>query len=180
VIIHPVANSHAGVEVKKISLVVLAALGMFSMNAFADSDIYNGFTLAYVQSSQNGVSDSTSAVTLLRSVRLTERYGYEMQFGLFGTIGPYSTNGFVDISALGLLPLTESGFKLYAKAGLADVYSKGTSGGANNFGLTYGAGFEFKRDIGKVRLGLQRVTVGNGSLSPPHKTILFAFTLFLE
>jgi hypothetical protein len=161
-------------------LVGLAALGMFSMNAFADSDIYNGFTLAYVQSSQNGVSDSTSAVAILRSVRLTERYGYEMQFGLFGRIGSYSTNGFVDLSGIGLLPLSEGGFNLYGKAGLADVYSRGSSGGANNFGLTYGAGIEFKRDIGKVRVGFQRVTVGNGTLSPTHRTFLFGLTLFLK
>ena len=153
---------------------------MFSMNAIADSDTYNGFTLDYVQSGQNGKYDSTSGVAILRSVRLTERYGYEMQFGLFGTIGPYSTNGFIDLSAIGLLPLNETGFKLYGKAGLADVYSRGSLGGANNFGLTYGAGVEFKRDIGKVRLGLQRVTVGNGTMPPLHRTYLFALTLFLK
>ena len=165
---------------KKISLVTLAALGMFSMNAFADSDTYNGFTLAYVQSSQNGVSDSTTGVTILRSKRLNVHYGYEMQFGLFGNIGSYSTNGFVDLSALGLLPLGESGFNLYGKAGLADVYSRGSSGAANNIGLTYGAGFEFKRDIGKVRVGFQHLNVGNGTLSPRHSTFLFGLTLFLQ
>lgn len=165
---------------KKLSLVTLVTLGMFSMNAFADSDTYNGFTLAYVQSSQNGVSDSTSAVAILRSVRLTERYGYEMQFGLFGNVGSYSTSGFVDLSAIGLLPLSEEGFNLYGKAGLADVYSSGLAGKANNFGLTYGAGVEFERDIGKVRVGFQHVTVGNGTLSPPHSTFLYGLTLFLK
>jgi len=165
---------------KKISLVTLAALGMFSMNAFADSDTYNGFTLAYVQSSQNGVSDSTTGITILRSKRLNVHYGYEMQFGLFGNIGSYSTNGFVDLSALGLLPLGESGFNLYGKAGLADVYSRGSSGAANNIGLTYGAGFEFKRDIGKVRVGFQHLNVGNGTLSPRHSTFMFGLTLFLQ
>ena len=174
------ASRHAGVEMKKISLVTLAALGMFSMNAFADSDTYNGFTLAYVQSSQNGVSDSTTGITILRSKRLNVHYGYEMQFGLFGNIGSYSTNGFVDLSALGLLPLGESGFNLYGKAGLADVYSRGSSGAANNIGLTYGAGFEFKRDIGKVRVGFQHLNVGNGTLSPRHSTFMFGLTLFLQ
>ena len=153
---------------------------MFSMNAFADSDTYNGFTLAYVQSSQNGVSDSTTGITILRSKRLNVHYGYEMQFGLFGNIGSYSTNGFVDLSALGLLPLGESGFNLYGKAGLADVYSRGSSGAANNIGLTYGAGFEFKRDIGKVRVGFQHLNVGNGTLSPRHSTFMFGLTLFLQ
>jgi hypothetical protein len=164
----------------KTTLATLVSLGMLSANAFADSDIYNGFTLAYVQSSQNGVSDSTSAFAILRSVRLNERYGYEMQFGLFGNIGSYSTNGFVDVSAMGLVPLSENGLKLYGKAGLADVYSRGSSGAANNFGLTYGAGIEFPREIGKVRVGFQHVTVGNGTLSPRHSTFLFGLTLFLK
>jgi hypothetical protein len=175
-----VASSHAGVEMKKISLVTLAALGMFSINAFADSETYNGFTLAYVQSSQSGVSDSTSAVAYLRSVRMTERYGYEMQFGLIGTIGPYTSNGYVDLSAIGMLPFGEGGFNLYGKAGLADVYSSGSSGSANNFGLTYGAGFEFKRDVGKIRVGIQHITVGNGTLSPKRSTFLYGLTLFLK
>jgi opacity protein-like surface antigen len=165
---------------KKISFAVLLATGMLSMNAFADSDTYNGFSLAYVQSSQNGVSDSTTEVAILRSVRLTERYGYEMQFGLFGNVGSYSTNGFVDLSAVGLLPLGGSDYKLYGKAGLADVYSRGSSGSANNLGLTYGAGVEFQKDIGKIRVGLQHINVGNGTLSPVHSTSLFALTLFLK
>ena len=165
---------------KKISLATLVSLSMISMNAFADSDTYNGFSLEYVQSSQNGVSDSTTGFSILRSKRLTEHYGYEMQFGLFGNIGSYSTNGFVDLSTIGLLPLSEGGFNLYGKAGLADVYSSGSSGKANNFGLTYGAGFEFKRDIGKVRVGFQHLTVGNGTLSPRHSTFLFGLTLFLQ
>jgi opacity protein-like surface antigen len=165
---------------KKISLAALVSLSMISMNAFADSDTYNGFSLEYVQSSQNGVSDSTTGFSILRSERLNRHYGYEMQFGLFGNIGSYSTNGFVDLSAIGLLPLSEGGFNLYGKAGLADVYSSGSSGKANNFGLTYGAGFEFKRDIGKVRVGFQHLTVGNGTLSPRHSTFLFGLTLFLQ
>lgn len=165
---------------KKLSLVTFAALGMFSMNAFAEGEKYNGASLQYVQSSQNGVSDSTTGVSILRSVRLNGHYGYEMQFGLFGNIGSYSTNGFADLSAIGLLPLSESGFNLYGKAGLADVYSRGSSGSANNFGLTYGAGFEFKRDIGKVRVGFQHLTVGNGTSSPRHSTFLLGLTLFLQ
>ena len=165
---------------KKISLATLVCLGMLSMNAFADKDTYNGFTLAYVQSSQNGVSDSTSAVAILRSARLNANYGYEMQFGLFGKIGPYTTNGFVELSALGLLPLSDSGLRLYGKAGLADVYSHGSPETANNFGLTYGAGVEFPREIGKVRVGIQHVTVGNGTLFPSHSTFLVGLTLFIQ
>ncbi len=165
---------------KKILFAVLVATVMLSMNAFADSDTYNGFSLTYVQSSQNGVSDSTSGIAILRSVRLTERYGYEMQFGLFGKVGPYSSNGFVDLSAIGVLPLGGSDYKLYGKAGLADVYSRGDSGSANHLGLTYGVGVEFQESIGKIRLGFQHIDVGNGSLSPVHRTSLFALTLFIK
>ena len=165
---------------KKMALATLVSLGMLSMNAFADSDTYNGFSLAYVQSRQNGLTDSTSGFAILRSVRLHENYGYEMQFGLFGDIGSYTTNGFVELSAIGFVPLSDSGWKLYGKAGLADVYSRGSPGTANNFGLTYGAGVEFPRDIGKVRVGFQHVTVGNGTLSPSHSTYLIALTLFIK
>jgi hypothetical protein len=165
---------------KKILLATLVYLGMLSMNAFADKATYNGFTLAYVQSRQNGSTDSTSAVALLRSVRLNENYGYEMQFGIFGNIGSYTTNGFVELSAIGLVPLSDSGLKLYGKAGLGDVYSRGSLGAANNFGLTYGAGVEFPRDIGKVRVGFQHVTVGNGNVSPSNSTFLIGLTLFIK
>lgn len=165
---------------KKISFAVLVASAMLSMNAFADSDAYNGFSLAYVQSSQNGVSDSTTGVAIMRSVRSTERYGYEMQFGFFGKVGSYTSNGFVDLSGLGVLPLGGSNYKLYGKAGLADVYSRGDFGSANHFGLTYGLGIETRRDIGKIRVGFQHINVGNGTLSPVHSTSIFALTLFLK
>ncbi len=164
---------------KNISFAVLVASAMLSMNAFADDrDPFYGFTLAYVQSSQNGKSDSTSEVAISRAVRLTERYGYEMQFGLFGTIGPYTTSGFVDLTAIGLLPLGESGYTLYGSAGLADVYSRGTSGSANHFAPTYGVGVEFQRSMGVIRVGFQHIDVGNGTLTPVHRTSLFALTLF--
>lgn len=165
---------------KKIALTTLVSLGLLSMDVFADNDTYNGFSLDYVQSTQNGLTDSTSAVAILRSVRPNERYGYEMQFGLFGNIGPFTTNAFVELSAFGLVPMSDSGLKLYGKAGLADVYSRGSPGTANNFGLTYGAGVEFPRDIGKVRVGFQHVNVGNGTVSPSRSTNLIGLTLFLK
>ena len=165
---------------KKIALATLVSLGMLSMNAFADSDAYNGFSLAYVQSRNNGLTDSTSGLGILRSVRLNEHYGYEMQFGLFGNIGPYTSNGFVELSAIGFVPLGDRDLKLYGKAGLADVYSRGSSETANKLGLTYGAGVEFPRDIGKVRVGFQQITVGKGTLSPSRSTYLIGLTLFLK
>lgn len=165
---------------KRIALATLVSLGMLSMNAFADNETYNGFSVGYVQSSLNGVSDSTTEVAILRSVRANEHYGYEMQFGLFGNIGPYTTNGFLELSAIGFVPLGDNGFKLYGKAGVADVYSRGSSEKANNFGLTYGAGVEFPREIGKVRVWLQHLTVGNGTLSPSRSTNLLGLSLLLQ
>ncbi|MEO8332915.1 MAG: hypothetical protein ABI479_10825 [Gallionella sp.] len=165
---------------KKIALATLASLGMLSMNAYADFDAYNGFTLAYVQSTQNGTNNSSTAVTIMRSVRTHERFGYEMQFGLFGESGPFTSNGFVDLAALGLLPLSDRGLKLYGRIGLNDVYSRGSLGSANNIGLTYGAGFEYPRENGLVRVGFQHFKVGNGTLSPSLSANLFTLTLLLK
>lgn len=167
-------------KMKRVALATLVALGMLSMNAFAEQEAYNGFSLGYVQSSLNGVSDSTSEFAIMRSVRTSERYGYEMQFGLFGNIGPYSSSGFLDLSAIGFIPLGNKGFKLYGKAGVADVYSKGSPENANNLGLTYGAGVEFPRDIGIIRVGLQHLIVGNGTLTPKRGTYVLRLTLLLK
>ena len=168
-----------GIGMKKIALATLVSLGMLSMNAFADSDAYNGFSLAYVQSRNNGLTDSTSGLGILRSVRLNEHYGYEMQFGLFGNSGPFTSNAFVDLSAIGFVPLSDRGLKLYGKAGLVDVYSRG-SGTANNLGLTYGAGFEFPLDNGAIRVGFQHFNVGNSTLSPSLSTNLIGLTILLQ
>lgn len=165
---------------KKIALATLISLGMLSMNAFADGDAYNGFSLSYVRSTQNDVNTSSSALAILRSVRPNEHYGYEMQFGLFGNSGPFTSNAFVDLSAIGFVPLSDSGLKLYGKAGLVDVYSRGSLGTANNFGLTYGAGFEFPRENGVVRVSFQHFNVGNNTLSPSLSTNLIGLTLLLK
>ena len=164
---------------KKIALATLVSLGMLSMNAFADSAVYNGFSLDYIRSTWNGMNNDSSALTILRSVRPNEHYGYEMQFGLFGNSGPFTSNAFVDLSAIGFVPLSGRDLKLYGKAGLADVYSRGSET-ANKLGLTYGAGVEFPRDIGKVRVGFQQITVGKGTLSPSRSTYLIGLTLFLK
>jgi hypothetical protein len=165
---------------KKIALATLISLGMLSMNAFADGDAYNGFSLNYVRSTQNDVNSSSSSLAILRSVRPNEHYGYEMQFGLFGNSGPFTLNAFVDLSAIGFVPLSDSGLKLYGKAGLVDVYSRGSLGTANNLGLTYGAGFEFPRENGAVRVSFQHFNVGNNTLSPSLSTNLIGLTLLLQ
>lgn len=165
---------------RKTALAALVTLGMSSMNAFADEDAYNGFSVGYVRSTQDGMHNSTSVFTIMRSVRLHERYGYEMQFGLFGKSGPFTSGGFVDLSAIGLLPLGDKGLQLYGRAGLVDVYAQGPPGGANNLGLTYGAGFEYPRENGLVRLGFQHFNVGNNTLSPSLSANLFSLTLLLK
>jgi hypothetical protein len=161
---------------KKIALATLVSLGMLSMNAFADGDAYNGLSLDYVRSTQN----DSSALTILKSVRPNEHYGYEMQFGLFGNSGPFTSNAFVDLSAIGFVPLSDRGLKLYGKAGLVDVYSRGSLGTANNLGLTYGAGFEFPLDNGAIRVGFQHFNVGNNTLSPSLSTNLIGLTILLK
>jgi hypothetical protein len=165
---------------KKIALATLVSLGMLSMNAFADVDAYNGFSLDYIRSTQNGMNNDSSALTILKSVRPNEHYGYEMQFGLFGTSGPFTSNAFVDLSAIGFVPLSDRGLKLYGKAGLVDVYSRGSLGTANNLGLTYGAGFEFPLDNGAIRVGFQHFNVGNNTLSPSLSTNLIGLTILLK
>lgn len=169
---------------KTISLAALLSLGLLSMNAFADAedaDTYNGFSLDLVHSTQNGGSNSASGLAIIRSVRPSEHYGYEMQFGLFGNSGPFTSSAFVDLSPIGFVPLGNRGLKLYGKAGLADVYSRG-SGTANNLGLTYGVGVEFPRDQGQgiVRIGFQHLNVGNNTLSPSLNTNLIGLTLLLK
>lgn len=165
---------------KKIALAALALLGMLSMNAFADGYAYNGFSVHYVHSTQNGVSNSSSAVAYVRSVRPNEHYGYEMQLGLIGKSGPFTSSTSVDLSAIGLVPLGGKGLKLYGKAGLVDVYSRGSSGAANNLGLTYGAGFEFPGKDGLIRVGIQHFNVGNNTLSPSLSANLIGLTLLLK
>lgn len=165
---------------RKTALAALVSLGMLSMNAFADDDVYNGFSVGYVRSTQDGMHNSTSVFSIMRSVRLHEHYGYEMQFGLLGKSGPYTSGGFVDLSTIGLLPLGDKGLKLYGRAGLVDVYAQGPTGSANNLGLTYGAGFEYPRENGLVRVGFQHFNVGNNTLSPSLSANLFSLTLLLQ
>lgn len=165
---------------KNIALAMCVMLGWISMNAFADGDAYNGFSLDYVRSTQNGVNDSSSAAAILRSVRPNEHYGYEMQFGLIGKSGPFTSSTSLDFCAIGVVPLNNRGLKLYGKAGLADVYSRGLPGRANNLGLTYGAGFEFFREKDIVRVGFQHFNVGNNTLSPSLGTYLIGLTLLLN
>jgi hypothetical protein len=172
--------NRTGIAIKKTALATLILLAMLSMNAFADGASYNGFSVGYARSTMNGKSNSSSSLAILRSVRPNENYGYEMQFGLLGNSGPFTSNASLDLSAIGLVPLRDKGLKLYGKAGLIDVYSRGPPGTANNLGLTYGVGFEYPGDEGIIRLGFQHFNVGNSTLSPSLSANLFSLTLLLK
>jgi hypothetical protein len=167
-------------NMRKVVLVILTSLGL-TMNVFAD-DIFSGMTLDSAQSTQNGTSTSSFGFTGILSRRLSEFYGYELQTGLFGNSGPFNGNAFVDATALVLLPLGGKGFKLYGKAGLADVFSWNSKANfdANNFGVTYGAGVEFQKNRAAFRLGFQHYYVGDDKLSPSLSTNLIGISVLLQ
>ena len=165
---------------KKIALAILVSLGTISMSAFADGDAYNGFSVYFGRSTLPGEKSVSTGLAVMRSSRSTEYYGYEMQAGLFDNSGPFTSNVFVELSAIGLMPLSDTGYKLYGKAGLADVYSRGSSETANKLGLAYGAGVEFTRDVGIIRVGLQHFNLGSNTLASSLGTNLIGLTLLLK
>ena len=164
-------------NMKKIALIILAcfSIGM-TMNAVALED-YVGFSLDAAKSSENGVNNSSAGFTGMISARPNEYYGYEVQGGIFGKIGPFSSNGEADFSIAGFLPLGDSGINLYGKAGVDAIYS---SGNVFNTGLTYGAGVEYQRGKGAVRLGFQHFNVGNNTVSPSLSTKLIGVTFLVK
>lgn len=159
----------------KIAIAVLMALG-FVTTSFAEEALSGG-SLVSAKSSQNGIHNSALGFTGIVSIRPTEYYGYEFQLGMFGESGPFKQNALVDGAVVGILPLGDGGFRLYGKAGLADVFSQTTSVSANNLGFTYGAGVEFKRNKTALRIGFQHYTVGNDTLSPSLSTNLVGLSI---
>jgi opacity protein-like surface antigen len=159
---------------KKVVLVILAccSIGM-AMNAIALED-YVGFSVDAVKSSENGVNNSSAGFTGLISARPNEYYGYEEQVGIFGKAGPFSLNAEGDFSVAGFLPLGDSGLNLYGKAGVDVIYS---SENVFNTGFTYGAGVEYQRGKGAVRLGFQHFNVGK---SPSLSTKLIGVTFLVK
>lgn len=159
---------------KKVVLVILAccSIGM-TMNAVAQEG-YVGFSLDAVKSSKNGVNNSSAGFTGLISARPNEYYGWEVQGGILGKTGLFSASGEADFSIAGFLPLGKSGINLFGKAGVDAIYS---SGNVFNTGLTYGAGVEYQRGTGAVRLGFQHFNVGK---SPPLSTKLIGVTFLVN
>jgi opacity protein-like surface antigen len=159
---------------KKAVLAVLACFGIgVAMNAVALED-YVGVTLDAVRSSENGVNDTSAGFTGMISARPNRYYGYEVQGGVFGRIGPHSANGEADFALAGFLPLAGSGINLYGKAGVDTVYS---SGNVFNTGLTYGAGVEYQRGKGVLRLGYQHFNAGQ---SPSFGARLVGITFLVK
>src|SRR5450759_2241626 len=161
---------------KKVVLVILAccSIGM-TMNAVALED-YVGISLDAAKSSENGVNNSSAGFTGMISARPNDYYGYEVQGGILGKIGQFSSNAEVDFSMAGFLPLDNSGINLYGKAGVDAIYS---SGNVFNTGLTYDAGVEYQPGNGAIRLGFQRLEVGK-SRSLRTKLMGVTFLVKLE
>jgi hypothetical protein len=162
---------------RKLTLALLASLGMCSTGAFADGVAYSGFALYFGRSTQPGEQSVASGLGIVRTRRLSEYYGYEMQIGMFDNSGPYTANTFAELSAIGIMPLGGSGYKLYGKLGIADVYSTGSVEAANKLGPTYGAGVEFVREVGIIRVGIQHFNLGN---TPSLRTNMIGLSLFLN
>lgn len=165
---------------KKIVLAVLLSLGMSSMSALADGGEYKGFSVDFGRSTHPGEKNISTGIAIMMSSRSNAYYGYEMQVGLFDNAGPFTQNVAVDVSAIGIVPLSDSSFQLYGKVGVADVYSTGSSEKANKLGLTYGAGVEFPREVGIIRVGLQHFTLGSSTLSPSFSTNQIGLTLLIK
>ena len=159
----------------KIAIAALMTLG-FAINAIAEESLSGG-SLVSAQSRQNGVQNSALGFTVIASIRPTEYYGYEFQLGMFGESGPFKESALIDGAVVGMFPLGDSGFKLYGKAGVADVFSQSFRVSANNLGFTYGAGVEFKKNKTALRIGFQHYTVGNDSLSPSLSTNLIGIAI---
>jgi hypothetical protein len=159
---------------KKVALAILACFSMgMTMDAVALED-YLGFSLGAVKSSDNGVDYSSAAFSSILSARPNKYYGWEVQGGLLGQIGPYSVTGEADFCIAGFLPLGKSGINLYGKAGVDALFS---SGKIFNTDLTYGAGVEYQDGKSILRLGYQHFNVGD---SPEISAELFAITMMLK
>jgi hypothetical protein len=159
---------------KKVARLILACFGMaITMNAAALED-YVGFSLAAVKSSENGVDTTSPAVMTMISARPNRYYGWEVQAGILGKVGPFSASGETDFCVAGFVPLGNSGINLYGKGGADAIYS---SGSVFKTGLTYGAGVEYQHGKGIVRLGMQHSDVGK---SPSFSARMIGITILVK
>jgi hypothetical protein len=134
-------------------------------NIFAE-ELLDGLTLSSAQSAQGGENNYSTGLSGLVSMRPSAYYGTDFQLGVFGKSGPFDYSICLDGAAVAYIPLGSSGINLYAKAGLANIYSFTSTGTASNLTPTYGAGIEIKGKTNAVRLSFQHYNVGNASLNP--------------
>jgi hypothetical protein len=147
-------------------LAFAAALALFCNNNIVAEELLYGPTLSSAQSAQGGENSFSTALSALVSIRPSPYYGTDFQLGAFGQSGPFDYSLWLDGAAVAYLPLGRSGINLYAKAGLANIYSFTSNGSASTLAPTYGTGIEFKGTNNAVRLSFQHYNVGNTSLSP--------------
>ncbi len=163
---------------KRIAWALLGALCVAQAARAEDAvDVYTGLALNGARSTLNGASNNSAGIGGLLSARYVGKYyGFEVQGGYFGKSGPYTSNGEVDLCALGLLPLG-GGIVLYGKAGAADVVSKPY---VNNTNITFGAGVEVEFGKAAIRLGAQHFYVGAGSRTSSVGTNLVGVTILMR
>jgi hypothetical protein len=159
---------------KKVGLGILACFSMGMPMDAAAIDDYVGYSLDAVKSSDNGENNTSAGFLSMISARPNEYYGWEVQGGILGEVGSYSVSGEADFCIVGLMPLGDSGIKLYGKAGGDATYS---SGSVYHSGLTYGAGVEYQLGKDAVRLGFQHLDVGK---YPSFSTKLIGITLLFS
>ena len=159
---------------KKPAFSVLATL-LLCANLHAE-ELLNGFTLSAAQSTQSGVNNDSYGISGLASIRPNAYYATEFQIGLLGKTGQFDRSILIEGAPTGLLPLGKSGFNLFAKGGLAIIYSFEPNNLANVISPTYGAGIEYKGKLKAFRLGYQHYDVGNTSLSHPVSTHLIGIS----
>lgn len=147
-------------------LPLAAMLAIFCNNNILAEELLDGLTLSSAQSAQGGDNSYSTGLSGLVSMRPSPYYGTDFQLGVFGKSGPFDYSICLDGAAVAYLPAGSSGINLYAKAGLANIYSFTSNGTASNLAPTYGAGVEIKGKTNAVRLGFQHYNVGNASLNP--------------
>lgn len=157
-------------------LFVGAVMCVAAMDAAA-GDVFTGLSIASAQSTGSGVKNSSTGFSGLLSMRQNDHVGLELQAGIFGKSGPFTSNTEVDGALAGFVPLGSSQVSLFGKAGLAWVYSSAGSGiTASKLGLTYGGGIEYQHNKSAIRIGFQHFKVGNDALSPALGTNMVGIT----
>ena len=166
---------HTQFEMKKLIFSTIVTI-FLSTTALAE-ELLNGITLSAAQSTQAGSNNDSYGLNGLASIRTNSYYATEFQLGLIGKTGQFDRSVLLDGTAVGFLPLGNSGTSLFGKAGFAIIYSVEPNNLVYVFSPTYGAGIEIKDKSKAYRLVYQHYDVGNTSLSHPVSTNLIGISL---